>query len=122
MRFVLILCVPLISTLGLLLLKMGMNQVGPVTRAYLQNPLVLLVSVSTNPLILSAVALFVASFLMLLILLSSFDLSYTYPLLASIYILVPLASRVVLGEQIPMFRWMGIFIISVGLIVAGWPD
>ncbi len=122
MRFVLILCVPLISTLGLLLLKMGMNQVGPVTRAYLQNPLVLLVSVSTNPLILSAVALFVASFLILLILLSSFDLSYTYPLLASIYILVPLASRVVLGEQIPMFRWMGIFIISVGLIVAGWPD
>jgi undecaprenyl phosphate-alpha-L-ara4N flippase subunit ArnE len=122
MRFVLILCVPLISTLGLLLLKMGMNQVGPVTRADLQSPLVLFVSVSTNPLILSAVALFVASFLILLILLSSFDLSYTYPLLASIYILVPLASRVVLGEQIPMFRWMGIFIISVGLVVAGWPD
>jgi len=122
MRFVLIFCVPLISTLGLLLLKMGMNQVGPVTRADLQSLFVLFVSVSTNPLILSAVALFVASFLMLLILLSSFDLSYTYPLLASIYILVPLASRVVLGEQIPMFRWMGIFIISVGLIVAGWPD
>jgi drug/metabolite transporter (DMT)-like permease len=109
----------LIATLGQLLLKSGMRQVGPVTRADLGHPLPLLVTVFTNPLILIAIPLYVAGFLTWLIVLSKLDLSYAYPFLAVTYVLVPLLSWLFLGEHVPLMRWMGIAVICIGLVLVG---
>ena len=110
---------PLIGTLGQLLLKFGMRQVGPVSRSDLSNPVSLLLTVFSNPLILIAIPLYVAGFLLWLIVLSNLDLSYAYPFLALSYILVPLFSWLLLGEQIPLLRWIGIMVICGGLVLVG---
>jgi drug/metabolite transporter (DMT)-like permease len=110
----------LIATLGQLLLKSGMRQVGPVSRADLNNPLPLLLTVFSNPLILIAIPLYVAGFLTWLIVLSKLDLSYAYPFLAVTYVLVPLLSCLFLGENVPMMRWIGIAVICIGLVLVGW--
>jgi len=109
----------LIATLGQLLLKSGMRQVGPVSLTNLSHPLPLLLTVFTNPLILIAVPLYVAGFLTWLIVLSKLDLSYAYPFLAVTYVLVPLFSWLFLGEQVPLMRWVGIAVICVGLVLVG---
>ena len=109
----------LIATLGQLLLKSGMRQVGPISRADLSNPLPLLLTVFSNPLILVAIPLYVAGFLTWLIVLSKLDLSYAYLFLAVTYVLVPLLSRLFLGEHVPTMRWIGIAVICMGLILVG---
>lgn len=110
----------LIATLGQLLLKSGMRQVGPISRADLIHPFPLLVTVFSNPLILIAIPLYVAGFLTWLIVLSKLDLSYAYPFLAVTYVLVPLLSWLLLGEHVPSMRWIGIAVICVGLVLVGW--
>ncbi|MGA9347381.1 MAG: EamA family transporter [Anaerolineae bacterium] len=110
----------LIATLGQLLLKSGMRQVGPISRVDLSHPFPLLVTVFSNPLILIAIPLYVAGFLTWLIVLSKLDLSYAYPFLAVTYVLVPLLSWLLLGEHVPSMRWIGIAVICVGLVLVGW--
>lgn len=110
----------LIATLGQLLLKSGMRQVGPISRVDLSHPFLLLVTVFSNPLILIAIPLYVAGFLTWLIVLSKLDLSYAYPFLAVTYVLVPLLSWLFLGEHVPSMRWIGIAVICVGLVLVGW--
>jgi multidrug transporter EmrE-like cation transporter len=110
----------LIATLGQLLLKTGMRQVGPISGSDLSNPFPLLLTVFTNPWILIAIPIYVAGFLMWLIVLSKLDLSHAYPFLAVTYVLVPLLSWLLLGEQVPSMRWIGIAVICVGLVLVGW--
>ena len=109
-----------IATLGQLLLKSGMRQVGPISRADLSNPLPLLLTVFSTPLILIAIPLYVAGFLTWLIVLSKLDLSYAYPFLAVTYVLVPLLSCLFLGEHVPTMRWIGIAVICIGVVIVGW--
>ncbi|MFQ5858727.1 MAG: EamA family transporter [Anaerolineae bacterium] len=111
---------PLIGTLGQLLLKIGMRQVGPVSRSDLSKPVSLLLAVFGNPLILIAISLYIGGFLIWLIVLSRLDLSYAYPFLALAYVLVPVLSWLILGENIPAMRWVGIAVICIGLVLVGW--
>lgn len=110
----------LIATLGQLLLKSGMRQVGPVSRSNLSNPFLLLLTVFTNPWILIAIPIYAAGFLTWLIVLSKLDLSYAYPFLAVTYVLVPLLSWLFLGEQVPLMRWIGIAVVCIGIVLVGW--
>jgi len=59
---VLALLVPLIGTLGQLLLKFGMRQVEPVSGSVLSHPVSLLLAMFSNPLILIAVPLYASGF------------------------------------------------------------
>jgi drug/metabolite transporter (DMT)-like permease len=45
------------------------------------------------------------------------DLTYVLPVTASAYILTALLSRYFLGEQISVARWIGIVIISFGVVL-----
>ena len=108
------------ATVGQVLLKTGMRQVGPVSRADLSSPLPLLLMVFSNPLILIAIPLYVAGFLVWLIVLSKLDLSHAYPFLAVTYVLVPLLSWLFLGEQVPLMRWIGIAVVCLGIVLVGW--
>jgi drug/metabolite transporter (DMT)-like permease len=48
--------------------------------------------------------------------LSRMNLSYAYPFLALNFVLVALVSRLVLGESIPLMRWVGIALICAGIV------
>src|SRR3712207_6710626 len=106
---------PLICTLGQLLLKLAMGRIGPIGAADLSNPVQLAVLISRQWLILVARPLYIHGFVVWLIVLSRLDLNVAYALLALGYILVPLVSWLVLGEQIRATRWVGIAIVSAGL-------
>ena len=111
---------PLIGTLGQLLLKFGMRQVGPVSRSVLSNPVSFLLAMFSNPLILIAVPLYASGFVIWSVVLSKLDLSYAYPFMAVAYVLVPLLSWLILGEHVPTMRWVGIVVICIGLVLVGW--
>ena len=81
-----------LAATGHLLLREGMLQVGRVGARELQQPLDLVVSMVTNPLILVALPLYAAGFVGWAIVLSRLQLSLAYPALASMYVVIPLAA------------------------------
>ena len=52
-----------------------------------------------------------------LIVLSRFELSYAYPMLAMMYMIIPFAASLFLKEEINSMQWIGIMIISVGVLI-----
>jgi multidrug transporter EmrE-like cation transporter len=102
------------SVAGQTVIKMGLNQngdgslvsVGEVVRAIITSPLVLLGLVFYGVGALSWIAA-----------LSRVDLSVAYPFLALNFVLITVVSRLVLGESVPLLRWIGIAIICVGILL-----
>ena len=113
----LVLAAVIIAVAGQLSLKVGMDQVGKIGGESLSHPTQTLVRVFSTPLVLMGLSLYVVAALAWLIVLSRLDLSYAYPMLALMYVLIPLASRFLLREQIPGLRWLGILVVSLGLII-----
>lgn len=52
-----------------------------------------------------------------LIVLSKFELSYAYPMLAMMYIVIPFAASIFLKEHINSMQWVGIMVITVGILI-----
>ena len=114
---ILILINVLVGSIGQLMLKSGMIQVGRVGVAEISRPLATLATVFTNPFILLALPLYGGALLMWLIVLSRLQLSFAYPFLALNYVINALLAQAILGEHISFFRWMGIGLICSGVIV-----
>jgi drug/metabolite transporter (DMT)-like permease len=110
---------PIIGTVGQLLLKHVMRNVGPIALAQVSSPWRIVQQLLFNPLFLLAVLLYVLGFVIWLIVLSKLDLSFAYPILAISYSVVPILSWWILGEQVSMLRWIGIVIICAGVTVVG---
>jgi drug/metabolite transporter (DMT)-like permease len=51
---------------------------------------------------------------------SRLDLSFAYPLLALAFAINPLLARPLLGESIPLERWVGILVIWIGVAIISW--
>jgi len=113
------LAAPVIGTLGQILLKYGMGQVGAITRSDFDRPISLVTSVFMNRWILMAIPLYVLGFIVWLIVLSKLDLSYAYGVLALTYVLIPLASLLIFNENIPVMRWVGIGGICISIVIIG---
>ncbi|MEZ4867701.1 MAG: hypothetical protein R3C14_40625 [Caldilineaceae bacterium] len=72
-----------------------------------------------SPLVLLGLALYGVGALAWIAVLSRFNLSLAYPFLALNFVLIALVSQLLLGEAIPMLRWVGIGVICVGVILVG---
>ena len=107
----------LIGVFGQLSLKTGMSHVGRIDAQALHQPLQLLVRVFTTPIILAGIAMYIVGTLIWLVVLSRLDLSFAYPLVATTYVFTPLLANLILHEQIPGLRWVGIALIMLGVIV-----
>ena len=105
------------ATLGQLLLKSGMTAVGRLGAGVLQQPLQTLLAVASVPTIWLGLACYGLGAVLWLVVLSRLDLSFAYPLLALSYILIPLLSYLVLGENVPALRWGGIAVIFIGVVI-----
>lgn len=113
------LAAPVIGTLGQMLLKYGMGQVGSITRSDFDSPISLASSIFMNRWILMAIPLYIIGFVIWLIVLSKLDLSYAYGFLALTYVLIPLMSWFTFGESIPLMRWIGIGGVCISIIIIG---
>ncbi len=105
-----------LSVTGELLLKHGMNKVGVLS---FQPDLLIptMIRVFTTPFVLAGFAFFFGGSIFWLSVISRLPLSYAYPMLSSSYILVVLASWLILGEAINVTRIVGVFIIMGGVAV-----
>ncbi len=65
---------------------------------------------------ISSMLLFLAS---LMLVLSWADFSYVLPATASMYAVVPLLGHFVLGESVAGLRWVGVGLISLGVVLVG---
>lgn len=70
-----------------------------------------------NPFIFTALILLFFATLFYLIALSKLPLSIAYPLLSSGYVLVLLLSKFFLREKVGIKRWLGVFVIIMGICV-----
>jgi len=78
-----------------------------------------LLSLALDPWVWPAVAAAVVAGLSYVISLRQLELSVVEPLFALVFVLVPLAALIILGEHLPPLRIAGLVLIFVGVILVG---
>jgi multidrug transporter EmrE-like cation transporter len=97
-------------------LKAGMNQVGPVSGSLLGYG----IRAIATPFVLLGLFSYISSVGLYMLVLSKTDLSYAYPLLMSIgYVLIVLVSYLIFKEPFSAYKWIGIALILVGVLLVG---
>jgi multidrug transporter EmrE-like cation transporter len=109
--FLLILASVGCGVVGQLSLKAGMGRVGELDSGSVAQPLALVLRVLAQPMVLAGLACYVLGVL------SRVSLSLAYPSLAIGYVLTALLAWLVLGEQVPPARWIGIATICLGVFL-----
>ena len=105
-----------LAALAQLTLKHGMNQVTASTGEFHLDAASIRGVIGT-PAIWGGLALFGLSAFVWLAVLSRASLSFAYPFASLSYVLILLADRFVLHEQIPPLRWAGVFFIMTGIVL-----
>jgi drug/metabolite transporter (DMT)-like permease len=78
-----------------------------------------ILSMMLDPWIWSAVIAAIVTGLLYVITLRQLELSVVEPLFALVFVLVPLAAMLILGEYLPPLRIVGLVLIFVGVILVG---
>lgn len=108
-----------LATAGQLLLKAGMSRVGYIGGARLNKPVALVMQIALTWQIVLGFALFLASSLFWILVLSRVPLSFAYPFVGLTYVMITLFGRFVLHEHVPSLRWAGLALIVCGILVVG---
>ncbi len=104
------------ATIGQICFKKGVFVTGEIT---LKGSVIgELFKVIFNPFIFSGLILYVVSTILWLIALSKTNLSFVYPFAALVFVLVMLSARFVFLEPVPLLRYVGIAMISVGFLLS----
>jgi drug/metabolite transporter (DMT)-like permease len=106
----------LLGAAGQILLKKGMNSMGPVTLTLNQLPTTLW-RMGTNPYVLIGLLIYVTGTVFWLAALSRVDLSYAYPFASLSYVIMLVASWLLFGENITPIRLVGSLIVGLGVIL-----
>ncbi len=106
-----------LAVAGQLLLKSGMDQIGPIGGDDLRNGAMTVAKVASNMRVLLGLSLYFMSAGIWLIVLSRVELSFAYPLLGSSYIVVLFASRMLFNEPVTAIRWSGAILIFLGVLL-----
>ena len=110
--------------LGNLCLAKGMQAVGPLeswSAVYLWD---YFVGAFSNPWVILGIFLELVYFLLWLVVLAVADVSWAVPMNAVEYIFVAMLAIFWLGERVSLSRWMGIFLISLGVffMMKSWKE
>ena len=116
MAYVLIAATIGFTVAGQLLIKAGMTQVGafPDRMADLFG---FGIRAMTNFKVISGLALAFLAALTWMGAVSLSDISFAYPFMALAIVLVLALSGLLLGESLPVTRWLGVAIVCLGLII-----
>jgi drug/metabolite transporter (DMT)-like permease len=104
------------SAMGQLLLKKGMNSMGPVTLSLNQLPSVLW-QMATNPNVFFGLAIYLVGTIFWLAALSRVELSFAYPFASFNYVIMLVASWMMFDEKITVSRLLGTFVIGIGVVL-----
>lgn len=106
--------VVLTNVVGNICLSHGMQEVGRIVSASPADYIRALI----NPWVLAGSCTLAMWMISELALLSRADLTFVLPVTASAYVLIAIAGHFFLGDQISWQRWLGIAVISIGVILA----
>ena len=101
---------------GQVLLKKGMEIIGPVDLSFLSLGKVVW-SLISNPFIVGGIFTYGISMLLWLTALSKVELSYAYPFVSLGYIIMIFASWLIFHENITLLRLSGCLVILLGVII-----
>ena len=107
------------AVLGQLTLKYAMDQIGRIGSAQISDPMNTIVKAAKEPALWAGLFLFGISALFWLVVLSRVDLSLAYPFVGLSYIAVVVLARLVFHEDVPALRWVGVFVVAVGIALVG---
>ena len=102
------------NVIGNVLLSRGMHEVGRIVSASPADYL----RAFADPWTVAGVCILAIWMVSDLALLSAADLSFVLPVTASAYVLIALAGHFLLHEHISWVRWVGILIITLGVVLA----
>ncbi len=114
--FVVVLLATLCAASGEALLSVGMKQFGDVSAHGTAAPW-RMVGMFANPRVLVGVFLMLGFFSLYSAALSWADLSFVQPLTAMTFVFGALIARYMIGEQVSAWRWAGIALIVMGVVV-----
>ena len=116
-QYLVLFAITLTAPVGDALLARGMRQVGTVDLDHLN----LLWHALFNPSVDIGIVLLIGFFATYTTALSWADLSFISPATALSYVITALMGHVVLGEQLPLSRWLGVALIvcAVGFVAGG---
>ena len=112
--FTLLLFNVILSVLGQILLKQGMNQVGEISGS-LQQMAPKLIQALMNPFVIGGIGVYGSTTLIWLVVLSRIKLSVAYPMISLGYIFSILFSWLLFKEDVPKIRVLGAFVICIGV-------
>jgi len=75
-----------------------------------------LISIITNLPLITGMALYILGAIIMIIAFKGGEVSVLYPIIATSYIWVSLLSAYFFNEDLNLFRWIGIFVIILGII------
>jgi multidrug transporter EmrE-like cation transporter len=104
---------------GQVTLKSAMNHIGRIGSAEVAAAGDTIARALREPRLWLGLALFGISSIFWMIVLSRVPLSVAYPFVGISYIVIVLASRFALHEQVPTMRWIGVLVVAVGITIIG---
>ncbi len=99
----------IIFVVSQILIKYGINRLSE------RHGLSFLISALKSPFVLSGLFLSGIGAMVWLFILSKYELSYSVLVLSITYVLFLIGSQIFLGEQISLLRWIGAFLIILGV-------
>src|SRR5438270_7739974 len=118
-RYLLLGLIILGSTFGDVYLAKGMKQIGEISPGRWHD----LLFAPLNPYVAFGIVLLMIFYFSYLASLSWADLSYIMPATTFGYVLTALLAHFMLGEHVPLTRWIGIIMISLGVgFITGGPS
>ena len=112
--FTLLLFNVILSVLGQILLKQGMNQVGEISGSF-QQMAPKLIQALMNPFVIGGIGVYGSTTLIWLVVLSRIKLSVAYPMISLGYVFSILFSWLLFKEDVPKIRVLGAFVICIGV-------
>ena len=100
-----------------LLLKLGINRIGPFSAKSPVDIFNLLLTALKDPYVIFGTALMASSYFLWMAILSWFKLSLAFPLTAIGFIFVALLSYFILGEKLLVYNYLGIGLIAGGIFL-----
>jgi uncharacterized membrane protein len=116
LTLILILIPTVTGVAGQLLLKVGMSQLGALEISIAAIPS-LIMRIILSPYIIVGLAIYFGGVFFWLLALNRADLSYVYPFASLSYVLITLASWLLLHEAVPPLRWIGLVVICIGVML-----
>ena len=115
--FLWLLLYTLILALSQILLKVGLNNLGPLSFQSPGDIAHIAWAVLKDPPLLIGTFMMASSYFLWLAILSWFKLSLAYPLTAMGFVFVAVFSYFIIGEKLLFFNYFGIGLITVGVFI-----